>query len=77
MTEDGCIAKMGRPLNTRTGSRFIRCTGHGFRLRRSIDHGLAHSRFGIVLISKHVLQKEWPQKELDGPEKQEASQLKD
>ena len=38
----------------------------GDSLRRSIDKGLARSRFGIVIISKAFLQKEWPQKELDG-----------
>jgi hypothetical protein len=35
-------------------------------LRRSIDKGLAQSRFGIVIISESFLAKEWPQKELDG-----------
>jgi hypothetical protein len=38
----------------------------GDSLRRSIDHGLAKSRFGIVVISPEFLRKEWPQKELDG-----------
>jgi hypothetical protein len=38
----------------------------GDSLRRSIDRGLANSRFGIVVISRSFLQKEWPQKELDG-----------
>ena len=38
----------------------------GDSLRRSIDHGLARSRFGVVVISPHFLDKEWPQKELDG-----------
>jgi hypothetical protein len=38
----------------------------GDSLRRSIDRGLAHSRFGIVVISADFLRKEWPQKELDG-----------
>jgi hypothetical protein len=38
----------------------------GDSLRRSIDHGLASSRYGIVVISPSFLQKEWPQKELDG-----------
>ena len=35
-------------------------------LRRSIDHGLANSRYGIVLLSTAYLKKEWAQKELDG-----------
>lgn len=38
----------------------------GDSLRRSIDNGLAHARFGVVVISPHFLRKEWPQKELDG-----------
>lgn len=38
----------------------------GDSLRRSIDRGLAHSRYGVVVISPHFLKKEWPQKELDG-----------
>jgi len=38
----------------------------GDSLRRSIDRGLAHSQYGIVVISTSFLQKEWPQKELDG-----------
>ncbi len=38
----------------------------GYSLRREIDRGLAHSRFGIVVLSQHFFNKEWPQKELDG-----------
>lgn len=38
----------------------------GDSLRRSIDRGLANSRYGIVVISPNFLRKEWPQKELDG-----------
>jgi hypothetical protein len=38
----------------------------GDSLRRSIDRGLADSRFGIVVISPNFLRKEWPQRELDG-----------
>ena len=38
----------------------------GDSLRRSIDRGLASSRFGVVVISAHFLDKEWPQRELDG-----------
>jgi TIR domain len=36
----------------------------GDSIRRSIDHGLAKSRYGIVVISPNSL-REWPQKELD------------
>ena len=38
----------------------------GMGLRRSIDYGLAHSRFGAVLMSHAFFRKEWPQRELDG-----------
>jgi hypothetical protein len=38
----------------------------GDSLRRSIDRGLAESRFGIVILSHDFFRKEWPQKELDG-----------
>jgi hypothetical protein len=38
----------------------------GDSLRREIDRGLARSRFGVVIISPAFLQKEWPQKEVDG-----------
>lgn len=38
----------------------------GDSLRRSIDRGLANSRYGIVVVSPDFLKKEWPQKELDG-----------
>ena len=38
----------------------------GDSLRRKIDEGLARSRFGIVVLSEHFFNKNWPQKELDG-----------
>ncbi len=38
----------------------------GDSLRRKIDEGLAQSRYGIVVLSKHFFSKEWPQNELDG-----------
>ncbi|MCJ2163562.1 MULTISPECIES: toll/interleukin-1 receptor domain-containing protein [unclassified Pseudodesulfovibrio] len=38
----------------------------GDSLRRSIDLGLSKSRFGIVVISKYFIGKEWPEWELDG-----------
>jgi Domain of unknown function (DUF1883)/TIR domain len=38
----------------------------GDSLRRKIDHGLAHSRFGVVILSKAFFAKDWPQYELDG-----------
>lgn len=38
----------------------------GDSLRRKIDYGLAHSTFGIVILSKSFFAKGWPQYELDG-----------
>lgn len=38
----------------------------GDSLRRSIDRGLAQSRFGIVVLSPSFFAKQWPQRELDG-----------
>jgi len=38
----------------------------GDSLRGKIDEGLANSRYGIVVLSKHFFAKEWPQNELDG-----------
>jgi hypothetical protein len=38
----------------------------GDSLRRSIDHGLARSRFGIVVLSPSFFEKDWTQYELDG-----------
>jgi hypothetical protein len=37
----------------------------GDSLREKIDHGLAKSRFGIVVLSPNFFAKEWPKKELD------------
>lgn len=38
----------------------------GDSLRRKIDLGLAHSRFGIVVLSQAFFKKGWPNYELDG-----------
>ena len=38
----------------------------GDNLRRSIDRGLANSRYGVVVISRDFMLKEWAQRELDG-----------
>ena len=38
----------------------------GDSLRQKIDQGLYESRFGIVVISRNFINKEWPKKELDG-----------
>ncbi|ASF46226.1 toll/interleukin-1 receptor domain-containing protein [Methylovulum psychrotolerans] len=48
----------------------------GDSLRRSIDKGLARSRYGIVVVSKAFLEKEWPQRELDGLVAREEDGLK-
>ncbi len=37
----------------------------GDRLRTKIDEGLAHSRFGVIIVSQAFLRKRWPQEELD------------
>jgi hypothetical protein len=38
----------------------------GDSLRRSVDRGLAASRYGIVVLSPAFFEKQWPQIELDG-----------
>ena len=40
--------------------------GPGMSLRRSIDLGLAKSRFGIVVLSRNFFNKSWPEWELNG-----------
>lgn len=37
----------------------------GDSLRRTIDHGLSGSRYGIVILSENFFNKQWPQYELD------------
>ena len=38
----------------------------GDSLSQSIDKGLAHSRYGIVVLSRAFMTKPWPQRELSG-----------
>jgi len=45
----------------------------GDSLRRSIDRGLAKSKYGVVILSPHFFAKEWPRRELDGLTAREAS----
>lgn len=45
----------------------------GDSIRREIDKGLADSRFGIVVLSRHFFEKDWPQRELDALSSLEAS----
>jgi hypothetical protein len=48
----------------------------GDSLRARIDHGLAHSRFGIVVLSPSFFAKHWPQQELNGLAALESSSRK-
>jgi len=63
--------EIARPLAERLNSRGLMAwyvdysLKQSSNLRESIDYGLAHSRFGIVIISSHFLEKRWPQEELD------------
>lgn len=38
----------------------------GANLSRSIDKGLAGSKFGLVIVSKAFISKKWPERELQG-----------
>lgn len=38
----------------------------GDSLRQRIEHGLANSSFGVVVLSEAFFKKEWPKRELDG-----------
>lgn len=38
----------------------------GDSLRAKIDEGLAHSRYGVVILSNRFFEKHWPQQELNG-----------
>ena len=38
----------------------------GSSLRRTIDRGIARSRFGVVVLSRPFFEKGWPAYELDG-----------
>jgi hypothetical protein len=38
----------------------------GDSLREAIDRGLAESRFGVVVLSRHFFRKRWTQRELNG-----------
>jgi len=37
----------------------------GDSLRESIDHGLVHARLGVVILSNHFFEKQWPDEELN------------
>ena len=63
---------VARPLATCLVSHGLRVWYDEFELRigdnvrRKIDHGLARSRFGVIVISPSFFAKNWPQYELDG-----------
>lgn len=48
----------------------------GDSLRDKIDHGLANSRYGIVILSPMFFEKDWPPKELNGLVAREVDGLK-
>ncbi len=48
----------------------------GDKLRQRIEHGLVHSRYGIVVLSHHFFEKDWPQDELDGLDSKERNSQK-
>jgi DNA-binding response OmpR family regulator len=61
-----------RPLAQRLASLGIRIWFDeqelrvGDSLRETIERGLAHSKYGIVVLSGHFFAKHWPQRELNG-----------
>jgi len=64
--------EIARPLAEALRSRGLRVWYDDFSLtvgdslRKSIDYGLAQSRFGVVILSKHFFEKHWPEQELNG-----------
>lgn len=48
----------------------------GDSIRQSIDRGLANSRYGIVVLSEHFFEKDWPQRELDALAEKEVGDEK-
>ena len=66
--KEGFVRKLAETLRT-TGAKvwydeFTLKVGDN--LRQEIELGLANSRFGIVVLSKHFFEKEWTKQELDG-----------
>jgi hypothetical protein len=63
--------EVARPLADRLNSRGLMVwyadysLKLGSGLRESIDYGLARSRFCIMILSTHFLEKNWPQEELN------------
>jgi hypothetical protein len=48
----------------------------GDSLRKKIDHGLAQSRFGVVILSEAFFSKNWPQAELNALASMESGRRK-
>ena len=73
--KDGFVRGLAEALQSRNVrvwyDEFILKVGDS--LRQKIDFGLANSRFGVVILSKHFFKKEWAQKELDALSSLEAS----
>jgi hypothetical protein len=71
--------EVARPLADRLNARGLMVwyvdysLNLGSNLRESIDYGLARSRFGIVILSGHFLEKHWPQEELNDLANREAN----
>ncbi len=69
-TEDKSV--LARELSTVLAQLGVRvwfdeeCLQIGDSLSRTIDRGLACSRFGLIIISRHFLRKPWPEYELRG-----------
>jgi hypothetical protein len=63
---------VARPLATKLRSLGLRVWYDEFALRvgdsltKSIDYGLANSRYGIVILSRSFFSKSWPHRELAG-----------
>jgi hypothetical protein len=66
--KDGFVRKLAESLRARGAKvwydEFTLKVGDS--LRRTIDKGLASSKFGVVVLSEHFFRKEWPNRELDG-----------
>lgn len=66
--KDSVVMPLAEALQARGVSvwldRFVLRVGDS--LRQKIDEGLADSRYGVVIVSRDFMAKDWPQKELDG-----------
>jgi len=75
-------ASIAEPLSAALVQRGVRVWYDNFELtlgdslRKSIDRGLANSRFGIVILSHSFFSKHWPLIELDGLVARESNGVK-